>query len=97
VTSLLHAGASLLVEVAETGLVQGGYWEVQQQQQLTASQRAVGSHFRVLLPLRIKAAAAASSATAATAIAVDETPAARVSSTTYLTNCAAVLVEVIYL
>jgi hypothetical protein len=69
VTSLLHAGASLLVEVAETGLVQGGYWEVQQQRQL--------AQFRVLLPLRIKAAAAATSAT--TTAVVDETPAARVS------------------
>jgi hypothetical protein len=70
VTSLLHAGASLLVEVAETGLVQGGYWEVQQQQL---------PQFRVLLPLRIKASTAAATASGAAAIAIDETPAARVS------------------
>ena len=79
-TSLLHAGASLLVEVADTGLVQGGYWEVQQQQLL--SKRALQGQFTVLVPLCIKAAAAASDAAATTAL--DETPAARVSSVSCL-------------
>eukprot|EP00953_Heterococcus_sp_UTEX-ZZ885_P006184 3794-Heterococcus_DN1.PRE.4 len=85
VTSLLHAGASLLVEVAETGLVQGGYWEVQQQQQQLAQ-------FRVLLPLRIKAAAAAASTTTTAAIAVDETPAARpIPPDPYAVDCSGLL------